>query len=69
MARAHLIAFCLAFIGAYGVLYAIHAGRAAIDPIYDLESRIDGNESKVSDLENEIEEVKSTITDLEHRRY
>ena len=69
MPRAHLIAFCLAFIGAYGVLYAIHAGRASADPIQDLESRIDDNESKVRDLENEIEDVKSTIADFEYRRY
>ncbi|WP_201345764.1 hypothetical protein [Thiohalobacter sp. COW1] len=69
MARANLIAFCLVFIGAYGVLYAIHAGRAVTDPIYDFESRIDDNESQVSDLENEIEEVKSIIKDLEYRKY
>lgn len=69
MPRAYLVAFCLAFIGAYGVLYAIHSSRATIFPLYSLESRIDDNESKVHDLEQDIEDIMSTIKNFEYRRY
>ena len=65
MRRAHLIGFCLAFIGAYGILYAMHAGRSATNPVYELTSSIDENASKVSDLESEIEDIKSKVSNLE----
>lgn len=65
MPRSHLIAFCLAVVGAYGGLYAIHAARSTAGPIYDLESRLDESESKVNDLENEIESLKSAVENFE----
>ena len=68
MRRAHLIGFCLAFVGAYGVLYAMHAGRSATDPIYELESRVDENASKANDLESEIEDIKASVEELQYRR-
>jgi predicted RNase H-like nuclease (RuvC/YqgF family) len=49
-------------------LYAIHAGRASYDPIYDLESRIEENEEKAQQLESELEDIKSSISNLEYER-
>lgn len=69
MSSAHLVRFCLAVIGAYGILYAVHAGRSAEDTINDLDSRISENESNISTLEDRIESVESTVSDLERNRY
>ena len=75
MPRPHLIAICLAFLGAYGVLYAIHSGRTASNQVVELESQIMEVDSKINDLESEVnniesevESVKTTMQELESRR-
>ena len=68
MPRSRLIAFCLAVLVAYGVLYAIHAGRSASHRVDGLESQITDVESKIENLELAIENLKFKVEDSEFRR-
>ena len=65
MPRSRLIAICLIFLGAYGVLYAIHAGRSASIQAAELESQIMDVDSKINNLESDVESVKSMMENLE----
>lgn len=69
MRKAHLVAFCMAVIGTYGILYAIHVARGARDASYHLSSRLDDSESTVGELNDEIEELRSRLIQLEFMRY